>query len=645
MERVLNIILLPDVFFTQVMRMVDETLDLLRSRNVSMKIGVDLTVAFVRRDRLGVVFDRTIAQFSLPAIELNQFCFDSTSSSLIRLCMEYESRGSNWQVESVNAMEFNVSQYNTIRQVAGRGSEYAIVLPKKLAVKKAVVNVHNRGDDCFKYALLSVLHYKDIAFHRERPAKYVNWMNEHSWEGITMPVTAAQIPKFEKQNPGIVINLLEWRGEKDVLHPVHRIRVAPIPKSTDVATRCVSILAVELSADQWHYVGVTNFNRLLNTRTNGGDNNRQYCERCFQPLFRTRMNPDPLAAHLKVCYADRPDSVKMPVDDHLLFKNYGKTQQLPYVLYGDIECYLEPDEHNPQITHHRPCAIGLLLVNNPSSKRRPIPNEYKVFTGKDCLIHACRYIHCISDRVYQWNKKYSHSELTMTNTDLSSFNCASNCFMCDTLFSAEDVIKVREHDHITGKYRGAACQECNTKMRLKRNLLPIFFHNLKNYDSHLLFESAFGVMKDWEISVVPLTKEKYISFSAKYVVDEFEDKVTGKVRQIKMNLEFKDSVAFLSASLASLVNNLDISDLKLCSTLGVSANLIHGKGIFPYEWFDSLAKLNVTSLPPREDFYDKLNLKECSQADYQTAVSAWQLFHCSFFRDYMLAYLKLDVYQ
>eukprot|EP01044_Picomonas_judraskeda_P046439 COSAG03_NODE_25918_length_262_cov_1.276074_1_plen_80_part_00 len=48
--------------------------------------------------------------------------------------------------------------------------------------------------------------------------------------------------------------------------------------------------------------------------------------------------------------------------------------------------------------------------------------------------------------------------------------------------------KVRDHDHLTGKYRGAAHNSCNLeegKKRTRHYTIPVFFHNLKGYDSHL----------------------------------------------------------------------------------------------------------------------------------------------------------------
>ena len=49
---------------------------------------------------------------------------------------------------------------------------------------------------------------------------------------------------------------------------------------------------------------------------------------------------------------------------------------------------------------------------------------------------------------------------------------------------AEGENKVRAHDHVTGKYRGSGHWNCNINLKLTKKV-PIIFHNLKGYDSHL----------------------------------------------------------------------------------------------------------------------------------------------------------------
>ena len=72
---------------------------------------------------------------------------------------------------------------------------------------------------------------------------------------------------------------------------------------------------------------------------------------------------------------------------------------------------------------------------------------------------------------------------------------------------------VRDHDHMTGKYRGAAHKECNFKLKLnvKTMPIPVIFHNLKGYDGHLLMQAMARVQG--EIKCIPTNTEKYISFS------------------------------------------------------------------------------------------------------------------------------------
>ena len=52
--------------------------------------------------------------------------------------------------------------------------------------------------------------------------------------------------------------------------------------------------------------------------------------------------------------------------------------------------------------------------------------------------------------------------------------------------------KVRDHWHITGKYRGAAHTQCNVNYYTNR-YLPVVFHKLKGYDSHISLKEAFQI--------------------------------------------------------------------------------------------------------------------------------------------------------
>ena len=79
-------------------------------------------------------------------------------------------------------------------------------------------------------------------------------------------------------------------------------------------------------------------------------------------------------------------------------------------------------------------------------------------------------------------KKHFNKELVMTKEDNEDFKNSTKCWNCDNDYIDNDV-KVRDHGHITGKYRGSAHRDCNINLKLNHKPLVIF-HNLTNYDSY-----------------------------------------------------------------------------------------------------------------------------------------------------------------
>ena len=117
--------------------------------------------------------------------------------------------------------------------------------------------------------------------------------------------------------------------------------------------------------------------------------------------------------------------------------------------------------------------------------------------------------------------------------DRRDFKTATKCFICGQDFKEGDK-KCRDHCHFTGRYRGCAHDDCNLQFSMRYYKIPVFLHNLKNYDSHLIIERANELSERAKIDVIALNSEKFITFAFK-------------------NLCFKDSFSFLSSSLDKLV--------------------------------------------------------------------------------------------
>ena len=68
--------------------------------------------------------------------------------------------------------------------------------------------------------------------------------------------------------------------------------------------------------------------------------------------------------------------------------------------------------------------------------------------------------------------------------------------------------KVKDHCHVTGKFRGGAYNKCNLKLRTPRKL-PIIFNNLPRYDGHIIFKKLNNF--DVDVAVAPKGIDKYMS--------------------------------------------------------------------------------------------------------------------------------------
>ena len=93
----------------------------------------------------------------------------------------------------------------------------------------------------------------------------------------------------------------------------------------------------------------------------------------------------------------------------------------------------------------------------------------------------------------------------MTNEDEEIYNNSQICWICKEELKT---YKVKDHCHVNGKFRGAAHNKCNLKLRIRRKL-PIIFHNLQGYEGHIIFKELNNF--DVDISVIPKGTDKYMS--------------------------------------------------------------------------------------------------------------------------------------
>ena len=138
---------------------------------------------------------------------------------------------------------------------------------------------------------------------------------------------------------------------------------------------------------------------------------------------------------------------------------------------------------------------------------------------------------------------------------------------------------VRDHDRLNGMFRGCVHNKCN--LQAKNTFVPIYAFNSTNYDNDLFITK---LAKKIRLKVLTKTDENYISIDMGYA-------------------KALDMIRFLHPLSLDAISKT-LSD-KECVTLN-KFGLEGRKGIFPYEWFDSIDKLHETKLSPKVEFYSKL---------------------------------------
>ena len=333
--------------------------------------------------------------------------------------------------------------------------------------------------------------------------------------------------------------------------------------------------------------------------------------------------------HEPHCSKHGPQKIKLPNEDNdvLYFTDVQKQLKVPFVIYADFESYLvkcDQQPFNPSISftqktqEHKPSGFCYTVVSEVENYDTP-PIVYRgedaVDTFLDHLLREEKRIKGILKHVVP---------MEISRADEQSFQESTHCHICgEALFTD----RVRDHCHLTGRYRGAAHSDCNLNYKFS-NRIPVVLHNLRGYDSHLIMQ-GLGKLKGVPITCIPNNTEKYISFTVG-------------------DLVFIDSLQFMNVSLEKLVSNLakegDVKFRVLKKyTAAEKVPLLLRKGVYPYEYVNSFQKFQETNLPPKEAFFSTLRNEGISLEDYTHAQTVFTEFECQSLGDYHDLYLRSDV--
>ena len=341
-----------------------------------------------------------------------------------------DAEGSGWVFLEV----VNITLHTTRWDPINAGSY--IDLPPFLKNKKAIINMKNEDDECFKWSVLPALNPKDN--HPERIDKDLKSKQETlNMKGIKYPVDFRDIDRFESQNPNISISVVGYNKDD---------RVYPLKRSN--YTGCEHDIVLLLlkgvkkgengeEKENSHYVLVNNISALLASQINNHKGTRNICLNCFSG-FSTK---EALNKHKEYCYNNECVRILMPsAGTYLSFKNFLHSEKAPFAIYADFEskiksmdnCDPDPNKsYTKKYQKHEPISFSNYIKCFIDGVYKPILRKYTKTKPEDADAMDV-FISWLEEDV-KAIANIEPKEMIFTEENKEQFNKASDCWICGKL--------------------------------------------------------------------------------------------------------------------------------------------------------------------------------------------------------------------
>ena len=383
---------------------------------------------------------------------------------------------------------------------------------------KGLINLKNKDHKCFMGCLVGLINPTNS--HPERINKKDKKIAANlNYSDIMFPIDFNDYEKIEDR----------FQMQVNVFGYENKVYLLYISKKSYNQTLNLLLITEE---DKSHYVFIKDFNRLMFSKTKHKDK-KHFGMSCLQNFSTKKI----LNNHRKQCLLINGCQAVNYKSGVIKFANYNKQIPIVFKIYADTECFLKrtkikEGEHTIKYQEHQPNSIRAKLVC--IDDRFTLPSI--IFKGKDCIN---KFIASVLDK-QKWTKQiikqYFNKRLIMTNEDEEIYNNSHIYWICKQELNTD---KVKDHCHVTSKFRGAADNKCNLKLRMPRKL-PINFHNLPGYDRHIIFKKLNNF--DVDVAVIPKGIDKYMN--------------------LIVNGCIIDSYQFYNSPLDTLASNLEDNDFK-----------------------------------------------------------------------------------
>ncbi|XP_044733269.1 uncharacterized protein LOC123295873 [Chrysoperla carnea] len=482
--------------------------------------------------------------------DLKKWFLANVEGPLLAELEEFQERDSGWALREVVHLRIHINKCQLLR-----GSSY-IELPKCIKAKQACVNVQNNDGACFAWAVTSALY--PVREHSNRMSSYPHYSTVLKLKG-----KYSVEPVFlTSKKQAIHVNLLMIQNIYLQDHDDHFDYDSIKHDNDDITIK-------------YHFCWIKNLSRLISRQMSKHDGAIYICDRC-QQYFVSEIK---LIKHSEECEQYNKCKVVLPAPDKKImkFKNFANKERTVISVYVDFECILAPidkcvGKKAKCYQKHIAYSVGYYVCCTYKNEL----NYYKSYRGENCERWLAMELKTLADKVNETIEN-PVPMIKLNASEKEKIKMVTNCHICGEPLSATD--RVLDHNHFTGAFRGVAHSDCNLNYH-ESHTIPIVFHNLSGYDAHLIIEEIATAFKG-SISLIPLTKENYISF----------------IKQ----------------------------------------------GVFPYDYISDLTKLDEQSLPSIDMFFSTLTDSKISIDEYRHAQNVWKAFNIQTLGEYSDLYLKTDV--
>ena len=381
-----------------------------------------------------------------------------------------ETKESGWIFDKINSMKIKFYKTGELN-----ASSY-VKIPLR---SSAILNIQNNDKYCFNWSILASLHPCDND-HPNRVSNYKQYFNELNFQSFdfTNGFNCTDVHKFNELN-NLSVNVYELIFYQD--DDKWKQNLIPIGFSRNESDRAVDLLIYKN-----HYALIRKLHVFL-----GNHNKRFVCRQCLNSYT----NENTLKNHNKKCGDDNICTIRTSSESHIQWKKHFQKNPFYFRIIADFEADTEVDGS----------SVGNKTTN--IYKQNPIHNGYYIRSELEDVLESGYYESPLGYNNVDWfvkeiikleNKmvfyfKNTKKDIILTKNDEEDYRNNNICRFCEKEILCD---KVRDHCHLTGKYRGPAHNTCNINVKqTDSNFIPFALHNFSNYDCHMFFKRLVDLKK------------------------------------------------------------------------------------------------------------------------------------------------------